>query len=85
MLSLNISYLAYWIKNLLSLKIRIHYTVLNAAGYKLKLLYLSSCISIQLYFHSKLAADIPVAAGFICLTICFHLSLNIYFFSFSVH
>ena len=42
MLSLNISYLAYWIKNSLSLKIRIHYTVLNAAGYKLKLLYLSS-------------------------------------------
>ena len=46
MLSFNISYLAYWIKNLLSLKIRIHYTVLNAAGYKLKLLYLSSYISI---------------------------------------
>ena len=33
---------------------------------------------VQLYFHPwKLAADIPVAAGFICL------SLNIYFFSFS--
>ena len=80
MLFLNISYVAYWIKKFL------------ITGNKNSLHCIECCWlqaqafrPVQLYFHPwKLAADIPVSAGFICLTICFHLTQNIYFFSFSV-